>query len=218
MVSRSPIHVLALAALMLGAGESMRAQVASKSPFMPPQAAGNAPTAGAPLELRGVLEVGGAVKYRIYDPARKVGTWISLNEKNAEFDVVAKQYDASAGTLTIEHQGKTITLAPREPKVVSSGVAGQTPPPPLPQPALNVAPAVTQSVVLNPTPADEQRRLDAVAAEVARRRALREQAAQQVGGAATPAPQTAPAPAVPGRMLPVPQVGQPAQPINPRTR
>jgi hypothetical protein len=40
--------------------------------------------------------------------------------------------------------------------------------------------------VLNPTPADEQRRLDAVAAEVARRRALREQATQQLGQGAAP--------------------------------
>ena len=52
-------------------------------------------------------------------------------------------------------------------------------PPPPPQ-MTNVPPAVTQAVVVNPTPADEQRRLEAVASEVARRRALREQASQQV--------------------------------------
>ena len=44
---------------------------------------------------------------------------------------------------------------------------------------------MTQAVVLNPTPADEQRRLDAVAAEVARRRALREQATQQLSQGTT---------------------------------
>jgi hypothetical protein len=38
--------------------------------------------------------------------------------------------------------------------------------------------AITQTVVLNPSPQDEQRRLDAVAAEVRRRRLEREKAAQ----------------------------------------
>jgi hypothetical protein len=60
-------------------------------------------------------------------------------------------------------------------------------PPPVLTPApTNVSPAVTQAVVLNPTPADEQRRLDAVAAEVARRRALREQATQQINQGVAP--------------------------------
>jgi hypothetical protein len=46
-----------------------------------------------------------------------------------------------------------------------------------------VSNAITQSVVANPTPADEQRRLEAVAAEVRRRRALREQASLQAASA-----------------------------------
>jgi hypothetical protein len=54
--------------------------------------------------------------------------------------------------------------------------------------------AVAQSVVLNPTPADEQRRLEAVAAEVRRRRALREQASIQAAQGQTPVVE-APAPA-----------------------
>jgi hypothetical protein len=41
---------------------------------------------------------------------------------------------------------------------------------------------------VNPTPADEARRLEAVAAEVARRRALREQASNSVQNAPPPAP------------------------------
>ena len=49
-------------------------------------------------------------------------------------------------------------------------------------------PAVTASVVANPTAADEQRRLDAVAAEVARRRAMREQAATPGASPSTPQP------------------------------
>jgi hypothetical protein len=157
-----------------------RAQLATKSPFMPAQgAASNAPTANAPLEYRGFMETGEGVQYRIVDPAAKMGAWVKLNERNAELDLVAKQYDGSQQTLTIEHKGRTLTLEERKGKVVSSGAALQPVPPPPAAPS-NVPPAVTQAVVLNPTPADEQRRLEAVASEVARRRALREQATQQI--------------------------------------
>jgi len=79
---------------------------------------------------------------------------------------------------------------------VSSGAAAQAMPPPVV--ATNVGPAVTQTVVLNPTPADEQKRLDAVAAEVARRRALREQATQQMGQTPAPAPTPQIGPVRPG--------------------
>jgi hypothetical protein len=89
--------------------------------------------------------------------------------------------------VTIDYQGRPLTLAQHVAKVASAGNAqamANLPPsggPPMPA-------AITNSVVVNPTPADEQRRLDAVAAEVARRRALREQASQQVnqGGLVAP--------------------------------
>ena len=86
--------------------------------------------------------------------------------------------------------------------VTFTGNAAQAVPPPPVAAQTNVPAAVTQAVVLNPTPADEQRRLDAVAAEVARRRALREQASQQMGQGVPPAgaaPQAMPLPApIPG--------------------
>lgn len=181
---------LAVALAVFGAAAQMPAQIAAKSPFMAPQAAANnAPTAGAPLEFRALIETAEGVQFRLYDPAKKTGTWVKLNERNSELEVLAKQHDEGHKTLTVEHQGRTLTLAMREAKVVSSGSAAQAmmpPPPPMPVPASNVAPAVTQAVVLNPTPADEQRRLEAVAAEVARRRALREQATQQIGQGGPP--------------------------------
>jgi citrate lyase alpha subunit len=126
-----------------------------------------------------------------------------LTERDTTLDVVAKHFNATPDreTLVVEHQGRTLTLAQRVSKVVSSGSAVQNmAPPPV---MTNVPPAVTQSVVVNPTPADEARRLEAVASEVARRRALREQASQQMG-------QSQPMPA------PQPQVQpQPAQPRGP---
>jgi hypothetical protein len=178
------------AALALGVAIPLQAQLASKSPFLPPQAAAQAgPTAGAPIEFRAYMSTSEGMLYRIYDPSKKAGTWVKLNERNSDFDVVIKSHDDNAGTITVEHAGKTLTLAPREAKVVSAGSAAGIAPPP-PAPPANVPAAVTQAVVLNPTPADEQRRLEAVAAEVARRRALREQATQNTN----------------------PQVAQPVQP------
>ncbi len=185
-------------ALWLGAAGVVGAQTGpARSPFLPAQSASGpaAPTPGAALEYRGYMVTAEGTQYRLVDPAGKKGAWVRLNERNPDLEVIAKQYDDTHRTLTVEHQGRTLTLAEREAKVVSGGAPPAMPPPvaaPAPPPT-NVAPAVTQSVVVNPTPADEQRRLEAVAAEVARRRALREQAANQVNQGQT----TVVAPAAP---------------------
>lgn len=202
MFPRVPmLRPLLLAGLVLAATGTAGAQLAAKSPFVPPAAAAvNAPTAGGPLEYRGFIETGNGVQFRVYDSAKKLGAWVKLNERNPEFDLVAKEYNDSNKTLTVEHQGRVLTLAERQAKVVSSGTAAQAIPPPQVAsvaPA-NVPPAVTQAVVLNPSPADEQRRLEAVAAEVSRRRALREQATQQIS-------QGVPQPVSPPQPPPQPQ-------------
>jgi hypothetical protein len=195
---RIPFRLLALLGAGLAAGVEIRAQLAAKSPFMAvPAAAGTAPAENTPLEFRGFMETAGGVQYRLYDPAKKSGIWVKLNERNADFGVVAKQHDSVKEALTIEFQGKTLTLPVRKAKVVSSGNAAQAVPPAAAPAPSNVPAAVTQAVVLNPTPADEQRRLDAVAAEVARRRALREQAAQQQG-------RSGPAPGAAAQVMPLP--------------
>jgi len=143
-------------------------------------AAGAAVTEGAPIELRGVMETHAGMSFCIFDPARKVSAWVKLNEKDHDF--VVKTYDANNETVTVDHGGRALTLALRAVKVASSGQASA--PASLPSPGMPMVPnALTQSVVANPTPADEQRRLEAVAAEVRRRRALREQASLQAASA-----------------------------------
>jgi hypothetical protein len=169
--------------LALAGAVNGRAQLATSSPFLAPQAqATNAAAANSPLEFSGYMDVpGGDRLFRIKDPARKTSEWVKLNEKSPGLDVTVKQYDDSRRALVVEHQGKTVTLAEKESKIVS---AGTVPQPVIAMPVANTMPAaVTQAVVTNPTPADEQRRLEAVAAEVARRRALREQATQQANQA-----------------------------------
>jgi len=162
-------------------------------------AVANAPAVGAPIEFRGLMETSEGMRFRIYDPARKAGVWVKLNERDPTLDVVAKQFVPEGETLVVEHQGRTLTLAQRVSKVVSSGSAAQNMAPPPPQ-ISNVPQAVTQAVVVNPTPADEARRLEAVASEVARRRALREQVSQQ--GNPPPVPQQQMQPRQPPNNLP----------------
>lgn len=162
------------------AAAGARAELIKVSPFLPPQTAQAAPTSNAPLEYRGSMEVGSVETYRIVDPAKKVGTWLKVGDKDENLGIVLKTHDKDRDTIVVEQGSQSMTLPLRVPKVISSGNAPQMlAPAPVANPGPNVPPAVTQAVVPNPTPADEQRRLEAVAAEVARRRALREQAAQQ---------------------------------------
>jgi hypothetical protein len=184
-----PAFLLRLIPLLLAAGrEEVLGQ--GRSPFMPPSAAAPAAAVESPsggLEYRGNLDLGDGLQFRLFDPARKNGVWVRLNQRNEELDVTARRYDDEQKTLTVEHQGRSLTLPMRVAKVVSGGSpVPMAPAAVAPPPAANVAPAVTQTVVVNPTPADEQRRLEAVAAEVARRRALREQASQQANQGMTP--------------------------------
>ncbi len=183
--TRFPFRPLLLGAcLAIAAASRVGAQLAASSPFMPASAAATgAVTEGAPIELRGVMDTGAGMSFCIFDPARKTSVWSRLNEKDHDF--LVKSYDAVNEMVTVEHGGRTLTLGLRAVKVASSGQAMA--PAPLPTPGLPAAPnAVTQSVVLNPTPADEQRRLEAVATEVRRRRALREQASIQAAQGTAP--------------------------------
>ena len=181
--------LLALLGVTLLGATRAGAQLAAKSPFLPVQGAGGtSPTTGAPLEYRSWMETAEGLKARIVDPSRRAGAWLLVNERDPSFDFVVKQIDTEHDTVAVDYQGRTLTLALHTAKVASAGAA-QNFAGGVPNPAANMPAAITQSVVVNPTPADEQRRLEAVAAEVARRRQLREQAAQQVSQGVPLAPQ-----------------------------
>jgi hypothetical protein len=164
------------------------AQLTTSSPFLPLKATdAAAPTAGAPLELRGVTDLGDGMNFRLVDTGpKKNGAWVRLNERDSDLGVLAKQYDAASEMLTVEYQGRILTLAMHQAKVASSGAAPNIPMGGIPMP-MGIPPVAA----VNATPVQEQQRLEAVAAEVARRRQLREQAAQQVGqGVPAPSPIT----------------------------
>ncbi|PTY08826.1 hypothetical protein DB347_04445 [Opitutaceae bacterium EW11] len=170
--------------------------LSTRSPFMPEgAAAAGVPTDNAPLELRGIVATKDGYLFGLFDPSKKQSTWARLNEPGANF--VVRSHDVANETVNVEYQGRTLTLALKTAKVESMGV--------LPNPALANMPRPPNqpTAILNPSAADEARRLEGVAAEVRRRRMLRQAAAQQPGG-----PAVAPGPvAVPGQHQPggVPQ-------------
>jgi hypothetical protein len=177
MSPRLPQVVFAVGVALL-ATASVRAQPATVSPFMPPPAArsAEAPTANAPLELRGIAELPGGTAFRVVDPARKAGAWVKLNEPDSELGVVVKQHNAAQETVVVEYQGRTLTLPLHQSKVASSGAA-------MPNPVNLVMPPPAALAPTPPAPsalAAQQAQMDAVAAAVAQRRALREQAQQQI--------------------------------------
>lgn len=163
----------------LGGGSLLGAtsSVSSVSPFLPPDApsavAGVVSAQGAPIEFRGVVVIGGRQRFNFFDPARKQSAWVGLEEPGMPYRVTA--YDDARESVTVEMGGRVLTLALEKTKIASS-------PPPANVPAPGAAPAAPTAatpgvapVVLNPTPADEAKRLEAIAAEVRRRRALRQQ-------------------------------------------
>jgi hypothetical protein len=164
---------LASAAFTLAAGP-LRADLAATSPFLPANAAAAGSSSGpsGPIELRGVMSTPDGPAFCIYDTAKKRDVWVGVNETGHDF--VVKSADANADSVSVQYQGRSMKLTLRTSKVASAGPSGA--PTRSPQALVNVA--------LNPSPADEQKRLDAVAQEVRRRKQEREKAMQdaQNGG------------------------------------
>lgn len=151
---------------------------ARRSPFMPPNAQAAAPVAeNSPIEFHGVMVIGPTKYFNFFEPTKRVSTWVKLNESTAP--ILVKSFDGEAETVSVEHGGRTMTLALQKVKVSSAPM-----PVAMTAPA-SVTPIEQPAAVLNPTPADEAKRLDAIAAEVRRRRLIR----QQTVPAATPAKQ-----------------------------
>lgn len=147
----------------------------TNSPFLPQQAVNAAPvvTENAAVEFRGFITTKDGVLFGLYDRARNIGAWVRESDKNGEFTV--NSYDAAGELVTVSYQGQSYTLplstariAAASPSVAPARPAGQ--------------PSTVQPVVAQPSDAT---RLEAVAAEVRRRRALRQAAG--AGTAASPA-------------------------------
>ncbi|MGH7996806.1 MAG: hypothetical protein ACREFX_10680 [Opitutaceae bacterium] len=151
----------AIAALGLGLlGVVLRAQ--DRSPFLPPsgQAGGPGGRTEGPngIELRGVMSTSVGTTYNFYNPSKRTSVWLALNQ--SADGILVKAADPRRDSATIDVNGQIVPLTLKASKIGEAPIMGPG----------NIP------IVLNPTPADELRRLQAVADEVRRRRLLREQA------------------------------------------
>jgi hypothetical protein len=165
-----------LSALTPAAGRPLLA----KSPFEPVGMPAVAPANG-PFEYVGFIETREGALYRLRNPARKMAAFVRLNVPNPELGVTARSIEAQSGALTVEHEGRRLTLPEPKAKVRSSGPPATSPPllrPSAYPPQAAMPRAVTAAVVLNPTSVDETIRLEAVAAEIRRRQEERQKAAR----------------------------------------
>jgi len=171
---------IAATAALCCAGRA-QAQLSAVSPFLPADGGSTLQSNPNTIEYRGLMSTPHGNLYLLYDTVKKVSRWVHANEAGSPY--VVRPLDPAQGKISVRVNGQVLSLALKEAKVVGSApginLAMSAPVPNAAGPAPGVAP-----IVLNPTAADEQRRLQMVADEVRRRRLAREQAAQQQGGGA----------------------------------
>jgi hypothetical protein len=131
------------------------------------------------------MSTSGGYLFCIYDPAKKAGSWVSQDEGGHDF--VVRSADPSHELVTVQAAGRTFTLALHQSKVAT-----------MTEPVVAMPGQNTQIFggFRGMNRADAARRLDAVAAEVRRRRLLREQADQAEDRAAQ---MRGPPPQLPGQ-------------------
>lgn len=142
----------------------------SNSPFGSAPANQAAAKTDNPVEFRGVFAEGGEYFFNLYIAANTRSEWLGLDETYDE-KLTVKTYDADKQQLTVDYQGKTLTLTLGSAKRVATAAAPSNPPPAVAQPA--------NPTVQPAAPISDQERLSKIADEIRRRRALRQQALQK---------------------------------------
>ena len=166
-----------IAAPVVSSGAEGLQNLIDRSPFAP--AAGQNATEVAPsnsvLEFRGMVSDADGSSFSVFDTTANKARWLRVGEGDS-FKV--KHFDPANNQLEVEQNGKSLKL-PLKRVTIMAGPAIVAAPRPAPQ---NNAPGQPQ---VNPSsdPAADANRLQTVAAEVRRRRAMRNTAAP-----ATPAP------------------------------
>jgi hypothetical protein len=149
------------------------------SPFGSAAAAGQPAAAAGPLEFRGTFVDRGERFFSILDTAGRRAEWVGLNDTGHAFQV--KSYDPDNETVTLDYQGRSLSLKLRTARITAMTM-------PAPQPGPQNQPTAAGGPGQNfppvpsaaPTPSTtEAQRLAQVAEEIRRRRALRQQAQQQ---------------------------------------
>ncbi|MEO6876068.1 MAG: hypothetical protein ABI222_14720 [Opitutaceae bacterium] len=162
-------HLVIAACLSLGLATRGGTPLAEKSPFQPPEGT----TAGGagentPLELRGIIADESGYRFSIFDPAKKSGQWVRLNEPGRDFTV--RSHDVDHDAVTLDYQGRTLTLSLHTAKITGAPMpemsAGPGPRPVGGTPGFGPMPKP-------PTP-DETARYQRAVEEINRRRAARD--------------------------------------------
>ena len=193
--SAAPAAAVATPAVPAPAATDPLESLVKDSPFLPVSAGGAAAGQNGPLELRGVIVERGSYSFSLYDLSSKESYWVGLNETG--FPFVVRSYDPISDTVTVEQQGRVLSLTlaaartmPASPAMASQpGPNGQGPtatqPPGTPT---NGATQFAVGVVPSSVTPDEAQRLQRIAEEIRRRRAV---------GKAMPTPTGTPAPSTP---------------------
>lgn len=187
-----------LACLLCTSAGALRAvdlqTLVDRSPFAPPgQGTDNAGAAEpqGTLEFRGVVTDEAGTAYSIFDTSTNKGRWVRADDSNSPVQV--KGFDAANNTLEIEQNGRPVKLSLKRATIqAGQAVTAMIPSAPPPQ-----VPGANPGEARRADSGADARRLEAVAAEVRRRRALRNAAKPPQGqppANATPAPATPPAP------------------------
>jgi hypothetical protein len=154
-----------LTAVVTSAVEGDLNSLLQNSPFESGSRSANDSKSNEPLEFRGVLTESGVAYFSIYETSTSRSAWVQLNEESFR-DYTAKRYDWENRQLTIEYQGRDLVLS----------LAADSSPAPIATPA--VATTTTDATATKPTISEAQK-LNNIAAEIKRRRALRQQAIEQ---------------------------------------
>lgn len=110
----------------------------------------------------------GEVLFSVFDFPSRSSRWVGLNEPGLPFTV--RSYDRTKNEVKVDYQGRELTLGLKQATVIALAAA----PAPAPVPPAGAAqPAATPA-----PPNNEAVRLAQIAEEIARRRALRQQAKQ----------------------------------------
>ena len=151
----------------------------TRNPFnRPAPEAAAAPVAAAPVEnaqlqFCGTFGDGDKKRFLIFNVSKNRSSWLLLNEEGPAGEVV-QAYDPDTSAVQVSVGGQSLNLALQ---VATLAGGGARPSGPIPT-AAQATNALVNTVKVNPTPADERNRLEAVAAEVRRRRAMRQASAQ----------------------------------------